>query len=292
MQSSKRSNKTSHSGDIFRAPQGGGNGGRAGRVIFAFLIVVAVFSAIMIIQRTVDYKRADSLYKKNYIKSLEDDGNGLSIFGDSIKKASGNEEADDIDIDDGDMTVSRPDFAAMKQDLPDVIGYIEVGESVLAYPVVQGSDNDFYLDHLADKSPGRSGAIFLDSGCKRDFSGDISIIYGHMMNNGMMFSPLKQYRDEDFARENDIIKIYTEEEEISARLYSVFLADGIHESYPLGFIEDKKRTGFLKEVRKRSLVNLDIEEELPEPDRRIIVLSTCAYDFKEARLVLVAVEDR
>ena len=76
----------------------------------------------------------------------------------------------------------------------DVIGWIAIPGTEISYPLVQGTDSDYYLTHTWNQNSSAVGAIFMDCRCSADFSGFNTIVYGHRMNNGSMFAALKHYK--------------------------------------------------------------------------------------------------
>ena len=168
-----------------------------------------------------------------------------------------------------------------KEQYPDLIGWIQ-GKG-LDYPIVQGEDNEFYLHHLADQTPNIMGAIFLDARDTSDLDGDIMVIYGHTTSDGTMFAPLEQFRDETFCEEYGRFSITTPERELLAEIIGVCLVSE-SEPYPESFETVEERTAFLNWVQAHSIVNTqkEVDEDTP-----LCILSTCAYDFEDARLAVI-----
>lgn len=73
---------------------------------------------------------------------------------------------------------------------PDIVGFIDYNKAGICYPILQTTDNSWYLSHDPWNNVNISGSVFLDCDCKSDFSGKYSVIYGHNMNNGSMFGSL------------------------------------------------------------------------------------------------------
>ena len=90
------------------------------------------------------------------------------------------------------------DLPALQQVNSDVIGWIAIPGTEISYPLVQGTDNDYYLTHTWNQNSSAVGAIFMDCRCSADFSGFNTIVYGHRMNNGSMFAALKHYQKAGF----------------------------------------------------------------------------------------------
>ena len=70
----------------------------------------------------------------------------------------------------------RADFGKLSQVNPQVIGWIFAAGGEISYPVVQGEDNEYYLNHLFKGEVNRSGCIFMDVRWEGDFSGFHSIL--------------------------------------------------------------------------------------------------------------------
>ena len=94
------------------------------------------------------------------------------------------------------------DLEALQEINPDVIGWIAIPGTKLSYPLVQGEDNEFYLDHNWKKESNISGAIFLESTNQRNFSDFHTIIYGHRMRDNSMFGLLKYYQESAYWKEH------------------------------------------------------------------------------------------
>ncbi|MCL2680284.1 MAG: class B sortase, partial [Coriobacteriia bacterium] len=95
----------------------------------------------------------------------------------------------------GEDTLSFEELRAIN---PDVFGWITVYGTNIDYPLVQGPDNSFYLNHTAKREFALSGAIFLDVANDRNFTDFNSIIHGHHMEQGAMFGNLDLFTDREF----------------------------------------------------------------------------------------------
>jgi len=90
------------------------------------------------------------------------------------------------------------DFDALSAINPRIIGWIEVPDTSISYPVVQGSDNHYYLYHVFSGVRNSSGTVFLDYRDSSDFSGHARL-YGHNMRDGTMFAPLLRWPGDSFT---------------------------------------------------------------------------------------------
>lgn len=90
------------------------------------------------------------------------------------------------------------DFSALRQQNPDVLGWILIPGTRVSYPVVQGTDNSYYLDHTWRGGKNSVGAIFMECRNSSDLSDFNTIIYGHRMNNRSMFGTLSQYKSRSY----------------------------------------------------------------------------------------------
>lgn len=172
----------------------------------------------------------------------------------------------------------------------DVIGYIEIPNTYVRYPIMKGIDNDFYLRRDLYKNYDIGGSIFIDSNNSPDFSDDNSVIYGHHLEIEAMFSVLDNYRKQEYAEKNKTIYITTNE---GLRQYELFGAYGTHPDYDyrtIKFGNPNDKVPYFKKLKAMSEVELG-EKDFSQEDT-IITLSTCQYDFEGQRLALHAVRVR
>lgn len=172
----------------------------------------------------------------------------------------------------------------MMKTYPNIVGWIR-GEGIqIDYPIMQTGDNSYYLNHLPDGSKNKLGSIFLDRSVNSDFSSSVSIVYGHMMQDGEMFGELKNYRKQDFYNKHKKLELYTLDGEKSIVLLAAYLVDGSSNPYPQDFDTTDAFYSYIKEIQGKSFFQSNVTAV---PGDKLVILSTCAYDFEEARLAIV-----
>ena len=168
------------------------------------------------------------------------------------------------------------DFSELKKKNSDTVAWINVNNTNINYPIVQTSDNDFYLDHSYDKSYNEAGWVFLDYRNDSSFSDKNTIIYAHSRLDKTMFGSLsKTLKPEWYEnKDNHIIRISNEKENSLWQIFSVYVIET--ESYYIttNFNSDEEYLTFLETMKSRS--RYDFDTNLSASDR-IITLST-GYD--------------
>ena len=175
-------------------------------------------------------------------------------------------------------------FDELNVRFPGIIGWIRLEGTPIDYPIMQWTDNLFFLSHLPDGTSHRSGSIFMDFRNEADFSDRNTIVYGHESRTGDMFGTLKYFREQDFYDTNKVIYIYTPERDYQLIIFAVHLMDSAVEQPRITFADDEQFADYLSTVKSRSIISSNVEAEA---DDRIVTLATCAYDFNNARLVVV-----
>lgn len=174
----------------------------------------------------------------------------------------------------------------------EIKGWIFLSNTHIDYPVVQStSDPEFYLYHNYKKEPSRYGSIFIDSGCKLGTDSKNMIIHGHHMRDGEMFADILKLADIEFYKQNPVIEFDTPAESANWKIISVFKTNTLAEHGPVfnytlsEFASSKSFMNFVSEIKARSLIetHIDVNE-----DDKLITLSTCSYEFKDFRTVVVA----
>ena len=176
------------------------------------------------------------------------------------------------------------DFEALAQVNPDVVGWIYIPDTNINYPIVQGQDNDHYLTHMFDGKRNRAGAIFMDYRCDPYFYDRHTIIYGHHLKNKTMFSRLMRYKKQAFYDEHTQILLVTPTAYYSLRVFSGYVANNRSSAWDLD-LEDEEFGAWVEELRSKSCFRTDYA---PGPEDDIITLSTCTYEFNDAKFLIHA----
>ena len=198
--------------------------------------------------------------------------------------ASSSEEGDTM-VDEPERAqdaLPQVDFAALQAINPDIVGWILIEGTNINYPVVQGSDNQYYLRHLFTGEYNASGCIFLDSRNTPDFTDQHSILYGHHMDNGTMFNGLMDYKEQSFFDAHPNALLLTPTGNYRIDFFAGYVADVMSEAWQVDFGPDELAT-WLQEAKEKSLFASRIE---PTAMDRVLTLSTCSYEFDNARFVL------
>ena len=208
------------------------------------------------------------------------------VWVDEAPEDSGDEEQNGSQSGEREPNLRWPavDFAALSEINPDIVAWIYIEGTEINYPVVQGSDNQYYLKHLFNGKWNSSGCIFLDSRNTSDFSDRHSIIYGHHMKNGTMFSGLTEYKKQEFYDAHPIVLLLTPEKNIRIEIFAGYVASVSDKAWEIALGSDKEFGDWLEAAEERSYFESEVTFAVTD---RIVTLSTCSYEFDNARFVLV-----
>ena len=168
--------------------------------------------------------------------------------------------------------LAQIDLAALQEINPDVIGWIEIPDTELSYPIMQGKDNQYYLNRTWDRKHSSAGSIFMDCNSSAALDQFHAIIYGHRMNDSSMFGTLRNYRDPDFWPEHPSVYVATAEGVYRYDLFSAQEAGITGVVYRLDIQESGLEEEFLQYCTNNAVVNTALE--LTAEDR-YLTLSTC-----------------
>lgn len=178
-------------------------------------------------------------------------------------------------------------LAELQESNPDVAAWLTVPGTAIDFPVVQGEDNKYYLNHDLEGENSKLGVPFLDVRCRRDFTDFNSIVYGHHISGGRMFSDLDKFREEAFFWEHPEATLITETHVYTVRLLACLITPSDGFVYHTVFLSEDDRRIFLRDVKANALWLRDFSEE--ELSGNLLTLSTCAYEYDGARTVLIGV---
>ncbi len=179
------------------------------------------------------------------------------------------------------------DFDKLLKKNSDVAGWIYCPKTVVNYPVMHAKDNDYYLHRMINKEYNSSGSIFEDY---RNSPGQIdpaTILYGHSMKDGSMFAMLHEYTDQKYYDKHPTMWYLTPERNYRLDILMGYIAGEKDEVYAL-FENVQQMREYLHKVEEKSTFKPKVKYDLDKLNS-VIVLSTCAYEFKNARYIVIAV---
>lgn len=165
----------------------------------------------------------------------------------------------------------------------EIVAWIEIPQTKINYPVVQGEDNDYYLNHNIYGDKAKHGSIFMDY--RNRASDQNLIIYGHHMKDGSMFKDLIRFKKEDFFKDQKEIYLDMGEGKERYQVFCVSLLSGTTDYLNTSFNDQDDFISYLEKIKKDALYYRDFDLE---EDRKILTLSTCSYEFDDARTVVFA----
>lgn len=245
-------------------------------VLLLFFSTIFIFSAFKVIEWLSDNNNTD--------KVIEKINNDVKV--DEVKDNENTEVIDEEPtepekVSDYFYYITYPlinvDFESLLKTNNETVGWINVNNTNINYPFVQGINNTYYLNHSFDKSYNSAGWVFMDYRNNKEMNNKNTILYAHGRIDKTMFGSLykTQYPAWYQNKSNHIIRISTPSVNMSYQIFSVYKIE--EESYYIqtDFTSDDVYLEFLNTIKKRS--KYDFNVVLNESDK-IITLSTCAND--------------
>ena len=180
-------------------------------------------------------------------------------------------------VEDPSVVLPTVDFDALRENGPDIIGWLTLPDTAINYPVTQADDNEYYLYHLYDGTDNKTGCLFADYENQEDFSDRNTIIYGHNMRDGSMFAALNEYDEQSYFDGHPQMYLVTPGGGYIVEIFTAFVAkpseSGSDTSpWRLSFKDDGAYTTWLSEMAGRSVIETDVTVTSSD---KVLTLSTC-----------------
>ena len=182
------------------------------------------------------------------------------------------------------VTIEKPDnpidFATLQERNSDVIGWINIPNTKVDYPILQANESlpeSYYLYHNIDRDYEFAGSIYIQRFNRFDFSDPNTIIYGHNMKNGSMFATIHKFKDKAFFDENKYIYIYTPGHILTYEIFSAYRYDDRHLLFNFDFNNKDVFEDYLLNtaMNPKDYIRNTRPETNVTADDNIITLSTC-----------------
>ncbi len=253
---------------------------RSHRVLYALMglcVVGIIVFAWLLISGSREYSRGGVAYE--HIRSA------VSLPMSLPGPTSGRK---DLAAEEGDVVVPQAapssgiDFRVARELNGDIVGWI-VGGEIIDYPIVRGTDNDYYLTHLVNHERNKVGSIFMDYRNQGDFFDRATVVYGHNMKDGSMFASLMRYKSQDYFDQFPTMRLYTPKGDYIIKLFAGKVVDGNED---LACYVSAGTGDFYDQLDALRKVSTFHSNTVVEADDRILILCTCSHETANARFAV------
>lgn len=273
--------------------QAGQKGKTLGTILIAFAVICFIGAAVFFIKNAMEDKQAQG----NVVSGGDAENQTVS------DNAQGTDETTEPSESETEQTEPEPENPVLVENPykdyylgnSDMVAWLSVPGTVIDYPVMQTpEDENYYLYLNYDKKSDKNGSLILDTDSCLNPIGTNLIIHGHNMKSGAMFGDLQKYEDEAYYAEHKNMILYTKECQRNYEVIAVFYTqvykktDTVFKFYK--FFQADTEEEFLDyydNIKALSLYDTGVTAEFGD---RFLTLSTCSYQVKNGRFVVVAKE--
>lgn len=176
---------------------------------------------------------------------------------------------------------------------PDLVGWINVPGTMINVQVVQTETNEaeyLHKDFYGEYS--RYGTPYMDYRNDPKYLNQNTTIYGHHMQDGLVFADLKKYKTVEGFKENPVFYFDTLYKKYAFKVYAVIISNAYEEDdngYLFNYTIPNFKSGdhfmsYIAALDERKLYTTGVDIK---PDDKLLTISTCTYEFDRARLAVV-----
>lgn len=248
------------------------------------LTLVLVVSLVFLVRQENDHREGKQDYSE--AETISGFSPRKENPGQMEELAGAEKDGEPVRYDPYAVELSSINLAALREVNSDVVGWIAIPETEVSYPLLQGKDNQYYLEHTWKRTESSVGSIFLDHEVSADFSDFNSLIYGHRMRNETMFGSLKHYRDFSYWQAHPSVYLVTDDAVCRYDIYAAYEPSVGEITFSLGITDQETKEALIQLGLERSVIQTEIE---PTAEDRILTLATCTGRGYSSRWVLQAV---
>ena len=251
-------------------------------VLLVLCLGVFVFSAYKLISILTEYKAGSDEYAQ-----LTQYAPQQTLPENFVSQLLEQEKNPDAVIEDGNKdgyALPLMDFTELKRINPDVKAWLTVFDTPINYPLVQTDDNSTYLTRTFEGKTNSSGCLFISQYNENPFADTNTVIYGHNMKNGSMFHTLVDYKDDAYFASHRFGLLYTPEKTYWLEIVSAYVTQA-DAGFDQVIFNEGETQAFFQVLTERTTQELgyNTDELIP-----LLTLSTCTYEFNNARYVVHA----
>ena len=270
-------------------------------ILLAIFLAVFLVSAGMIAFNLIDSYRAEKFYSEMNSDFLGDsDRTGLMSYlapaildkelpkYGSARLGSGNGEYSVINTNNPFFAQYREKLTEYQKTNPDIFGWIQVDGTGISFACVKGTDNNYYLDHNVMLEYNINGSIFADYRCNTTILENPNLVlYGHnMIQEGVMFSDMLKFLEQDFFSKNRYITIHTVDAVYRYEIFAVYKTNSTYRYCQIGFMSAESFVNWCNEMNSNSMYDRNTKDFTESS--RVLTLSTCVTGVPDGRYALQA----
>lgn len=287
--------------ELKKKPSNKKNSGAAARkAIIIICFVVFLACSVYLIWNLSDKARGNAMYSdvaNQFGNIFEDEvDSGAVARLSSLKPARGilclkdrlNAGAIDSTMYNSDSRIDemRAKLTSLSESFPDLYGWISISGTAINYPVVQGNDNEYYLNASPYKLPLVNGSIFVDYRNNEEIMRNFNtVMYGHNLTGGGMFHDVQTICENEEMFRNSLIYVYTMDGAYVYEPFAVYDTKATYQYFRTEFASTDEFVAFAEEMQSNTRYSKNLSFS---PTDRILTLSTCTNRSVDGRYALQA----
>lgn len=205
----------------------------------------------------------------------------IEYYGEVYKNNKMSKEMEQIFI--NEKKQSQNPIEKLKKENEDTVGWLTIHDTNISYPVVQGTDNSYYLSHTFNRESSMIGSLFMDY--RNDLTKEFQniIIYGHNRKDGSMFHNLRYFVKDSSYINKKKATFFDEQGEYTGEVVSAYVVDKEDSYTTPSFSTQEEYDAYLSKVIARS--KFDFKSKTLKHDK-LLTLSTCTVNLDDNRVVV------
>lgn len=263
-------------------------------IIFMTIIIISALYIFKFYKMSNEATEESQLLNEIDLETQEKANNSSNDIETKNNEADGN-TSKNIENNNIETTERMLKVKKLQKENDDIVGWLEIEDTNINYPVLQGDDNEFYLNRNYKKEKSEKGSIFLDAKYNWNIPSNNLLIYGHNIINGLMFQDLLKYESQDFYKKHPNIKFTTEKDDKEYEIISVFKSRVYYKAEKnvfryYDFINAKKEEDYMEFVKNAKKASIYDTETTAKYGDELITLVTCSYHIEDGRFVVIGRE--
>ena len=220
-------------------------------ILFSIFLLIFVFSGVNLLRWFIFNQKAATLTNEIIDSSFIEEN---------------------IEVKENDIPKNPIDFNSLEEQNSDTVAWIRINGTNINYPIVQSTNNDYYLHRDFNKEYSTCGWIFMDYKNTETMIDKNTVLYGHNIKSGIMFSELKNILNKKLGEDDIKIEIYTPTEKLEYVVFSAYLREPDDYAIKSNIVKESDQEKYINEMIRRSNNNY---KWVPDKTDRLLTLSTC-----------------